>query len=455
LGASASRTDAAAKGLGLVDLVPIVPKALAVRVIAGVEPALAAQWGLPDWARSAGLITCTSDDALFVALDEGTKAAPVEVAYARSFYAGSSYPSGPLSGEAIGVYAARDPDEIRVALDACVATLAREAWFYAADREGKLAFFPHVVRATGTYLSKQAGVPEGAPLAYLIAPPLESMVALDAAMKAAPVELKRWFGPPSETNYGGAYLSGSLDACESAARAFAAAVVEVARAPQGTGDARGAGDALGARPGGPAPSGNYRVLATGERLRDKPEHLTHLVDDESLVEKTHPRIVLRGKIDLLQQVVLDAQCAADADGARGLVGELGEALELLRAFVGSEVTGRPFPSWTLGGLGAPEIRYASHHTWELFGVPFMYPSVRQGPVVAKLQLARAVAREAEVALFAAFPEPDDRSDLKLFCNRLSSAFYLMTTKYVAGRYGGHDQKGPVRGWKPPAKESAK
>jgi ethanolamine utilization protein EutL len=457
LGASASRTEAAATGLGLVDLVPIVPRALAVRVIASVEPALAAQWGLPEWARSAGLITCTSDDALFVALDEGTKAAPVEVAYARSFYAGSSYPSGPLSGEAIGVYAARDPDEIRVALDACVATLEREAWFYAADREQKLAFFPHVVRATGSYLSKQAGVPEGAPIAYLIAPPLESMVALDAALKAAPVELKKWFGPPSETNYGGGYLSGSLPDCEAAARAFAAAVVEVARSPHGAGDARGAGDALGARPTAPSghASGRYRVLATGERLREKPEHLTHLVDDESLVEKTHPRIVLRGKIDLLQQAVLDAQCAADADGARGLVGELGEALELLRAFVGCEVTGRAFPAWTLGGLGAAEIRWASHHTWELFGVPFMYPSVRQGPVVAKLQLARAIAREAEVALYAAFPEPEQRSDLKLFVNRLSSGLYLMTAKYVAGRYGGHDQKGPVRGWKPPAKESAK
>jgi ethanolamine utilization protein EutL len=455
LAASGSRTETARLGLGLVDLVPIVPKALAVRVIPSVDPALAAEWGLPSWARSAGLITCTSDDALFVALDEGTKAAPVEVAYAKSFYAGSSYPSGPLSGEAIGVYAARDPDEIRVALDACVATLEREAWFYAANREQTLAFFPHVVRATGSYLSKQAGVPEGAPIAYLIAPPLESMVGLDAAMKAAPVTLQKWFGPPSETNYGGGYLAGSLDDCEAAARAFAAAVVDVAKAPHGAGDARGAGDALGARPNGPAPSGRYRVLATGERLREKPEHLTHLVDDESLVEKTHPRIVLRGKIDLLQQAVLDAQCAADADGARGLVGELGEALELLRVFVGCEVTGRAFPSWTLAGLGAPEIRWASHHTYELFGVPFMYPSVRQGPVVAKLSLARAIAREAEVALYAAFPEATERSDLKLFLNRLSSALYIMTTKYVAGRYGGHDQKGPVRGWKPPAKESAK
>ena len=35
-------------------------------------------------------------------------------------------------------------------------------------------------------------------------------------------------------------------------------------------------------------------------------------------------------------------------------------------------------------------------------------------------------------------------------NRLSSALYLMTVKYVGGRYAGeHLRPGPVKGWKPP------
>src|ERR1700745_1514150 len=106
------------RGLGLIDLPPIVPRVLALRTIPRVDEQLALAWKLPAGRRAVGLITCTSDDALFVALDEGTKAAPVEVVYARSFYAGSAHASGPLSGEAIGMYAARDPDEIREALDA-------------------------------------------------------------------------------------------------------------------------------------------------------------------------------------------------------------------------------------------------------------------------------------------------------------------------------------------------
>jgi cob(I)alamin adenosyltransferase len=75
-------------------------------------------------------------------------------------------------------------------------------------------------------------------------------------------------------------------------------------------------------------------------------------------------------------------------------------------------------------------------------------------VVAKLYTARAYAREAELAAYGAFPagaERPEREDLKLALNRLSSALYLMTVKYLAGRYGGHDRAtmGPVKGWKPP------
>src|SRR5581483_1196428 len=229
---------------------------------------------------------------------------------------------------------------------------------------------------------------------------------------------------------------------------------DVARAPTDAARAaRAAGEALGARPRGPAGAGRYRVLATGERLSEKPEHLTHLHDDESLVAKTHPRVALRGKLDTLQGLLLDAQCAADADGARGLVGELGEALELSRALIGAEVTDKPLAPWKLGGLDAGELRWASHHTHELYGVPFMFPSVRQGPVVAKLYTARAYTREAELALHAAFPAAATRADLKLALNRLSSALYLMTVKFLAGKYGG-EPRGPVKGWKPP-KEASK
>jgi ethanolamine utilization protein EutL len=458
------------------DLPPLPPRALAVRTIPDAAPELARVLDLPADRRALGIVTATSDDALFTALDQGTKASPADVVYAKSFYAGAAHPSGPLSGESIGIYAARDPAEIDAALEACLAYLENEAWFYGVPLAGAaspVAFYPHVVASVGRYLAAQAGVRVGSALAYLIAPPLESVIGLDAACKVARVRVARWFGPPSETNFGGAYLSGDLPACEAAARAFAAAIVEVCRRPQ-EGDPRGVPmpprDGLHAAklrsahavgdPGPASTDGKYRALDTGERFADKPDHLTHLRDDVSLVPKTHPRIAVRGKLDLLQATLLDAQVAADAEGARALVGELGEILELARALVGAEVTGRAVPAPRLWGMTADEIRDATHHTHELYGVPFMYPDVRQGPVVAKLSLARAVAREAELATLAAFPPASGlataapaRPDLAYALNRISSALYLLAVRYVAGRYEGERRPhGPVRGWKPPAAE---
>jgi len=457
-----------------VDLPALKPRALAVRTIPDASDELARAFGLPNGRRALGIITSTSDDALYAALDQGTKASPADVVYAKSFYAGANYPSGPLSGECIGVYAGRDPAEVDAALDACLAYLDSEAWFYAAstaeEPDRPVALFPHVIASVGRYLAPLADVTVGSPLAYLIAPPLESIVGLDAACKAGRVRVAKWFGPPSETNFGGGYLTGDLPACEAAARAFAAAIVDVCAAPVARRSSRGAGESLARPPARPAPgsadtgaaagTARFQALATGERFADKPDHLTHLVDDASLVPKTHPRIAARGKLDLLQSALLDAQVAADADGARALVGALGEILELARALVGAEVTGREVPPPRLFGMGSDELRDATHHTYELYGVPFMYPDVRQGPVVAKLSLARGIAREAELAVIAAFPPargavtaPPARADLAHALNRISSALYLLACRYVAGLYEGSRRPfGPVRGWRPPAQK---
>ncbi len=210
------------------------PTLLACRAIPFADAALRRELGCTDAHTSLGLVTADQDDALYAALDHATKFARVDVVYARSFYAGAAHGSGPLSGEILGVLAAVDPQEIAEGLLALRAYLAEQAHFYrprAQFAPHQPAFFPHVIAETGHYLSAAAGIDAGKPLAYLIAPPVESVVALDAALKAADVRLCRYFGPPTETNFGGGYLTGSLAAVEAAAAAFAAAVVEVAQAP--------------------------------------------------------------------------------------------------------------------------------------------------------------------------------------------------------------------------------
>lgn len=214
-------------------LEPIVPTVLSVRRIHAAAPEVLTSYG-GDPARHAslGLITCDQDDPTYVALDEATKHADVEVVYAHSFYAGSRHASGPLSGEILGVLAGPNPTEVEEGLRAAVRCLEHDACFYGANDDGSIALFPHVVTAVGGYFAGKAGLAEGDSMAYLVAPPMEATVGMDAALKAADVTAAKVFPPPTETNFAAAWLTGTLSACEAAAVAFAEAVVEVARQPR-------------------------------------------------------------------------------------------------------------------------------------------------------------------------------------------------------------------------------
>lgn len=216
------------------ELTPLRPKILSCRQLERVDGALARALGLdPERHVSAGLVTCDQDDSLYAALDHATKFAEVDVVYAKSFYAGSSHASGPLSGEIIGVIAGPDPDEVAEGLWALRQALEKQICFVALQGTTAPAFFPHVISQTGRYLAPLAGIAPGEPLAYLIAPPMESVIGLDAALKAADVRLAKYFGPPTETNFGGGYLVGELDAVEAAARAFTEAIASVVASPLG------------------------------------------------------------------------------------------------------------------------------------------------------------------------------------------------------------------------------
>ena len=94
-----------------------------------------------------------------------------------------------------------------------------------------MPYYAHCISRTGSYLSAACGIAEGSPLAYLIAPPLESIYAMDKALKAASVRLVEFYGPPSPTNFGGGLLTGSQSDCAAACQAFAQAVCEVAGRP--------------------------------------------------------------------------------------------------------------------------------------------------------------------------------------------------------------------------------
>lgn len=210
---------------------PIETQVLSVRILPNADPMLLKQLDVRPGDRSLGIFTADSDDVSYTALDEATKKADVSVAYAKSLYAGSANANTALAGEFIGILSGENPEEVRSGLEAAFSLIENDAHFYTANEEETVIYYAHCISRTGSYLSSQAGVEEGTAMAYLIAPPLEATVGLDAALKAADVELKLYYGPPTETNFAGGLLTGSQAACRAACEAFADTVCRVAAKP--------------------------------------------------------------------------------------------------------------------------------------------------------------------------------------------------------------------------------
>lgn len=169
----------------------------------------------------------------------------------------------------------------------------------------------------------------------------------------------------------------------------------------------------------PAPARQAAAIPAGGK---KPEHMTSLGAGE-LVVKTHPRILLRGKLDTLECEILVQQVACGLEWA----GPLNDALMLLRSVMAAEVRDIPLPAWTLDGMGPEEVHRCSHHPEE-FGFPgHILPAPEHGLVAAQMNRLRALCRETELAAVNVFWDGQRlaHEDCVLALNRLSSYFYIL------------------------------
>jgi len=161
----------------------------------------------------------------------------------------------------------------------------------------------------------------------------------------------------------------------------------------------------------------YRLL-NGGYMEEKPEHMTHLNGD-ILVPKTHPRILLRGAVDILEAELL--LCAAKAEGE--IRKQLEEALSYTRTLLRNEVLDEPVKTETLGGMDEKALRERSHRPQDFYGQAHFMPAPTDSLLLLQVNKARCAARAAELKAVAAFPA--GREDLLRAFNRLSSFLYLI------------------------------
>ncbi|MGI6181292.1 MAG: ATP-binding protein [Agathobaculum sp.] len=192
-----------------------------------------------------------------------------------------------------------------------------------------------------------------------------------------------------------------------------------------------------AAPDGQVAAAKFVDYETGAFYTEKPEHMTHL-SGNLLVQKSHPRILFRGKLDSLQAAVVLAQSEIAArGGSKKLLDDLSDILHALREMMRCDVLEEPFVLEKLIGLTHAELRAQSHDPQRYFGVQAMtLPDYTMGRDFALLNTLRTAVRETEVAAAEAFREnvKCTREDLIEELNRMSSALHIMMCRYLAGQY---------------------
>ena len=166
----------------------------------------------------------------------------------------------------------------------------------------------------------------------------------------------------------------------------------------------------------------------------KTEDTTHL-HAGMLVPKNHPRIILRGKNDLLQSEIILVQILCEKNGLNRLSMDLDSVMSYLQELMRVEVKDEPLKEQKLLNLSLHEIHEHSHHPSQYYGVRHFLPSRKDGEICARLNRLRTMVRTVEIAALNAFPD-GSRKDLITAYNRLSSLFFVMMVKVKGGLY--HD-----------------
>lgn len=182
-------------------------------------------------------------------------------------------------------------------------------------------------------------------------------------------------------------------------------------------------------------AGKFTDLS-GREYAVKPEELTHL-RGRTLVPKSHPRIVLRGRLDSLQAKIIETQLLAYRLGNSKLACKLQDVLLFVRGLVRAEVKEEPVIRNDILGLTFDEIHERSHDPMKYYGYPHLMMDYGMGDAAIALNALRAEAREVEIEAYRAFAGDDglvSRKDLVMALNRLSSCFYIMIFENLPAGY---------------------
>ena len=148
------------------------------------------------------------------------------------------------------------------------------------------------------------------------------------------------------------------------------------------------------------------------------------------MKKTDSRMQLRGKLDTLNAQMILLQTCSENDG---YIADIEEIRQVIRKIQRCEAMNEIYDErLMLFGIDEDEIHTRSHNPEKYFGLGHILPDKNMKRESAELNLLRAIVRETELSACCAFD--DDNLKICHVLNRLSSALYVLTYKYLPENY---------------------
>ena len=147
------------------------------------------------------------------------------------------------------------------------------------------------------------------------------------------------------------------------------------------------------------------------------------LDANTQVQKSHPRIELRGRLDTLIAATVVVQTQFDLKNRLPVLLKTGlnDVKNWIWQMLASEISGDAMPAVTVCGMNCDMLHAVALDPQKYLGQGHIVPDASLGANVAFLNWLRAQVREVEVTL----AKMGDREDLMESCNRLSTAVYVL------------------------------
>ncbi len=203
---------------------PMKVKLLMKKVLANVSPEYAKAWNLPEGHTSVGFFSTDNDDVAYLAVDDATKKANIQVVRAETFWGGNDCSWSAYGGGVFVMFSGPKIADVKSGMNSVQDFVDRQSMLQNFDGDRAKAFYAQTIPRIGSYFAKLCDIPEGTSISYLVGGPIETSYAIDKALKAGNTKIGYYWFPPSHANSSGAILYGTESACKSATQAFVEAL---------------------------------------------------------------------------------------------------------------------------------------------------------------------------------------------------------------------------------------